>query len=349
MATTIHLVVSLRLGELAADLRVLSLSRRLRDNGRMRISDTTSGSLFLPPLQHPRRTIGRRSFDFSRQIAVMAIVNRTPDSFFDEGRTFALDAAVEAAMDAARAGADWVDIGGVKFAPGPELPADDEVARVLPVVQAVAQSSDVVISVDTFRHEVAEACIEAGAAVVNDTTGLHDPDLARVVADSDATLVITHSLAQPRTPFPHPHYDDVVAEVTTFLRRRVDRAVELGVPIERIVIDPGHDLNKSTRQTLEITRRFAEIAEIGLPALAAVSNKDFIGETLDRDKPDRLAGSLAAATICAMQGARIVRMHAARESVDAMRLVEAVLGWREPAYERHNIGALSAAAGRVEA
>ncbi|KAB1659321.1 dihydropteroate synthase [Pseudoclavibacter sp. CFCC 11306] len=303
----------------------------------MRISEPTSGHLYLPPLQHSRRTIGRRSFDFSRQIAVMAIVNRTPDSFFDEGRTFALDAAVEAAMDAARAGADWVDIGGVKFAPGPELPADDEVARVLPVVQAVAQSSDVVISVDTFRHEVAEACIEAGAAVVNDTTGLHDPDVARVVADSDATLVITHSLAQPRTPFPHPHYDDVVAEVTTFLRRRVDRAVELGVPIERIVIDPGHDLNKSTRQTLELTRRFAEIAEIGLPALAAVSNKDFIGETLDRDKPDRLAGSLAAATICAMQGARIVRMHAARESVDAMRLVEAVLGWREPAYERHNI------------
>ncbi|MGO2655369.1 MAG: dihydropteroate synthase [Pseudoclavibacter sp.] len=303
----------------------------------MRISEPTSGHLYLPSLQHPRRTIGRRSFDFSRQIAVMAIVNRTPDSFFDEGRTFALDAAVEAAMDAARAGADWVDIGGVKFAPGPELPADDEVARVLPVVQAVAQSSDVVISVDTFRHEVAEACIEAGAAVVNDTTGLHDPDVARVVADSDATLVITHSLAQPRTPFPHPHYDDVVAEVTTFLRRRVDRAVELGVPIERIVIDPGHDLNKSTRQTLEITRRFAEIAEIGLPALAAVSNKDFIGETLDRDKPDRLAGSLAAATICAMQGARIVRVHAARESVDAMRLVEAVLGWREPAYERHNI------------
>ncbi|KAB1645836.1 MULTISPECIES: dihydropteroate synthase [unclassified Pseudoclavibacter] len=303
----------------------------------MRISEPTSGHLYQPPLQHPRRTIGRRSFDFSRQIAVMAIVNRTPDSFFDEGRTFALDAAVEAAMDAARAGADWVDIGGVKFAPGPELPADDEVARVLPVVQAVAQSSDVVISVDTFRHEVAEACIEAGAAVVNDTTGLHDPDVARVVADSDATLVITHSLARPRTPFPHPHYDDVVAEVTTFLRRRVDRAVELGVPIERIVIDPGHDLNKSTRQTLELTRRFAEIAEIGLPALAAVSNKDFIGETLDRDKPDRLAGSLAAATICAMQGARIVRMHAARESVDAMRLVEAVLGWREPAYERHNI------------
>lgn len=331
MAMTIHPA------ERAAASGALSSGRRLRDNGRMRISEPTSGHLYLPSLQHPRRTIGRRSFDFSRQIAVMAIVNRTPDSFFDEGRTFALDAAVEAAMDAARAGADWVDIGGVKFAPGPELPADDEVARVLPVVQAVAQSSDVVISVDTFRHEVAEACIEAGAAVVNDTTGLHDPDVARVVADSDATLVITHSLAQPRTPFPHPHYDDVVAEVTTFLRRRVDRAVELGVPIERIVIDPGHDLNKSTRQTLEITRRFAEIAEIGLPALAAVSNKDFIGETLDRDKPDRLAGSLAAATICAMQGARIVRVHAARESVDAMRLVEAVLGWREPAYERHNI------------
>ncbi|BDZ48057.1 dihydropteroate synthase [Frondihabitans sucicola] len=291
----------------------------------------------LPALRSPVRRIGRRTFDFDRQIAVMAIVNRTPDSFFDQGATFALDRAVEAAVAAAGDGADWVDIGGVPFAPGPELPAAEEAARVVPVVAALAQQSDVVISVDTFRPEVAERAIAAGASVINDTTGIHDPRVADVVAASEATLVITHSLAAPRQPSPRPHYDDIALEVADFLRDRVDFALSRGVPEERLIVDPGHDLNKNTVQTLELTRRLAEIASLGLPTLAAVSNKDFIGESLERDKPDRLAGSLAAATVSVMLGARIVRMHAVRESVDAMRMVEAILGWRAPADPRHNL------------
>ncbi|ROS54267.1 dihydropteroate synthase [Frigoribacterium sp. PhB24] len=285
----------------------------------------------------PRRRIGSRTFDFSRQVAVMAIVNRTPDSFFDRGATFALDLAVQAAVDAADAGADWVDIGGVPFAPGPELSAADELDRVLPVVQALASRSDVVISVDTFRPEVAERVVAAGAHVVNDTTGLHDPGLADVVADSGATLVVTHSLALPRREHPRPRYDDVVTEVVEFLARRVDVARAHGVPDARLVIDPGHDLNKTTRHSLELTRRLSEVAALGHPTLAAVSNKDFIGESLGREKPDRLAGSLAAATISVLQGARIVRMHDVRASVDAVRMVEAVLGWRGPVFERHNL------------
>ncbi|ROQ39864.1 dihydropteroate synthase [Frondihabitans sp. PhB188] len=291
----------------------------------------------LPAISTPVRRIGRRTFDFDRQIAVMAIVNRTPDSFYDQGATFALDRAVEAAVAAASAGADWVDIGGVKFAPGPELSAVEEAGRVVPVVEALAQQSDVVISVDTFRPEVAEAAIAAGASVINDTTGLADPRLADVVATSDATLVVTHSLAAPRQPVPRPHYDDIGGEVAEFLRGRVDFALERGIPEERLIVDPGHDLNKSTVQTLELTRRLAEFTTLGLPVLAAVSNKDFIGESLEREKPERLAGSIAAATVCAMLGARIVRMHAVRESVDAMRMVEAVLGWREPANPVHNL------------
>nr|WP_082452419.1 dihydropteroate synthase [Frigoribacterium sp. Leaf44] len=267
----------------------------------------------------------------------MAIVNRTPDSFFDQGATFALDRAVQAAVDAAAAGADWVDIGGVPFAPGPELSASDELDRVLPVVEALSVRSDVVISVDTFRPEVAERVIAAGAHVVNDTTGLHDPRLADVVADSGATLVVTHSLAAPRRPHPRPHYDDVVAEVVEFLARRVDVARAHGVPDDRLVVDPGHDLNKTTRHSLELTRRLSEVAALGHPTLAAVSNKDFIGESLGRDKPDRLAGSLAAAAVSVLQGARIVRMHDVRASVDAVRMVEAILGWRDPVVERHNL------------
>lgn len=299
--------------------------------------ETVAPGFVFPELRHPVRSIGRRTFDFDRHIAVMAIVNRTPDSFFDQGATFALDRAVEAAVRAAEEGADWVDIGGVPFAPGPELPAAEELDRVVPVVAALSQQSDVVISVDTFRPEVAEAAIEAGASVINDTTGIHDPRLADVVAASDATLVITHSLAAPRQPAPKPHYDDVAGDIAAFLRDRVEFALSRGIPEERLIIDPGHDLNKNTFQTLELTRRLGEITAIGLPTLAAVSNKDFVGESLDRDKPDRLAGSLAAATVSVMLGARIVRMHATRESVDAMRMVEAILGWRVPTHPVHNL------------
>ena len=161
----------------------------------------------LPPLRDPVRTIGSRTFDFSRQIAVMAVINRTPDSFYDSGKTFALDRAIEACLTAAAEGADLVDIGGVKFGPGPEVPAKEELHRVIPVIEAVAAESDVVISVDTFRPDVAAAAIAAGASVVNDTTGIFYPELADVVAASEASLVITHSLATPRTWFPRPAYN----------------------------------------------------------------------------------------------------------------------------------------------
>jgi dihydropteroate synthase len=292
----------------------------------------------LPPLHASRRRIGAREFDFGREVAVMAIINRTPDSFYDEGRTFGLDAAVAASVEAVQAGADWVDIGGVPFAPGPALPADEEAERVVPVIELVRAASDVVISVDTFHAEVARRSIDAGADVINDTTGLSDPELARIVADSDATLVITHSLAAPRTQYPRPTYTDVVAEVIDFLRRRVDTALAAGIPLERIIVDPGPDLNKNTLHTLELVRRLDEIAALGHPVLAALSNKDFIGETLDAPKRERLEGSLATAVAAVLAGARIVRVHEVAPTVAAMRMTEAVLGLREPAILKHNMG-----------
>lgn len=297
-----------------------------------------SSAVFLPELTRPLRRIGARDFDFSRQVAVMAIVNRTPDSFYDGGRTFSLESAVAASLRAVDEGADWVDIGGAPFAPGPPLPVGEEIERVVPVVEALRRASDVVISVDTFHAEVARRAIEAGADVINDTTGLSDPDLACVVADSAASIVITHSLASPRSPYPRPHYDDVAGEVAAFLRQRLRRATDAGVPPERIVIDPGHDLNKNTLQTLELTRRLAEVTAIGLPTLVALSNKDFIGESLDRPRHERIEGSLAAAVFCVLQGARIVRVHEVAQTVAAMRMTEAILGMRQPAYLRHNMG-----------
>ncbi len=294
--------------------------------------------LYLPPLREPVRTIGRRRFDFDREIVVMGIVNRTPDSFFDQGRTYPLDRAVDAALAAARAGAGWMDIGGVPFSPDtPEVSAAEELDRVLPVVTAVAMASDVVISVDTFRPEVADECLAAGAAVINDTTGLRDPELAAVVAARGATIVITHSLAAPRQHVRRPEYGDVVAEVRAYLADRTAYAVSQGIPESRIVLDPGHDLNKNTRHSLALTRRLTEIADLGLPLLAAVSNKDFVGESTGLAKPDRTPPSLAAATVCALAGARILRMHDVAAAVGAARMTEVILGLREPAELRHNL------------
>ncbi|MBO0984020.1 dihydropteroate synthase [Rathayibacter sp. SD072] len=283
------------------------------------------------------RTIGGREFDFERQVAVMAVVNRTPDSFYDKGSTFALDRAVAASVRAAEQGADWVDIGGVPFGRGPAVSLQEEIDRVVPVVAGIHERSDVVVSVDTTRAEVARLSIAEGASVVNDTSGLHDPAMLGTVASSSAQLVITHSLGEPRSEPVRPEYDDVVASVIEHLRERMERALAGGIPRERIIVDPGHDLNKNTLHTLELTRRLGEVAALGLPVLAAVSNKDFIGETLDRRQGERLEGSLAAAVICILNGARIVRMHDVRQAVDAVRLTEAVLGWRAPAFLRHNI------------
>jgi len=281
--------------------------------------------------------IGRREFDFDNQVAIMAVVNRTPDSFYDRGATFAFDRAVDSAVRAADLGADWVDIGGVPFGRGPSVSVDEEIDRVAPVIAAVtAARNDIVISVDTVRAEVARAAIEAGAAVINDTSGLGDPDMAGVVVSGRAHLIVCHSLGSPRQERPAAHFDDVVSEVRSFLVERVARAEAAGIPRERIIIDPGHDLSKNTLHSLELTRRLDEIADIGLPLLAAVSNKDFIGESIDRPQGERLAGSLAAMTVCILGGARIVRMHDVEATVDAVRMTEAILGMRQPVRLEHN-------------
>jgi dihydropteroate synthase len=283
----------------------------------------------------PRR-IGRREFDFERQVAVMAVINRTPDSFYDRGSTFALDAAVAAALDAAEAGADWVDIGGVPFGRGPEVSVQEELDRVVPVVEAIVAASDVVVSVDTYRADVARAAMAAGASVINDTSGLRDGELAAVVAASDATLVLTHSVGPPRAEKPAARYEDVVAEVIAFLQERIGRAAAAGIPRDRLILDPGHDLDKNTLHSLELTRRFHELGILGLPLLAAVSNKDFIGESLDAPQGERLEGSIAAMVVCILKGARVVRMHDVRQAVAAVRMTEAILGLRDPVRLEHN-------------
>jgi dihydropteroate synthase len=277
--------------------------------------------------------LGPRWFDFERQVAVMAIVNRTPDSFFDRGRTFALERALDHALEQVEAGADLVDVGGVKAAPGAAVDLDEERRRVLPFVEALRARSDVAISVDTFRAAVAREALALGADVVNDVSGMVEPEIADVVAaHPTAALVVMHAGGAPRTrPFRPTYLPDVTTAVVATCRRLAEEAQRRGVPRDRLIVDPGHDFGKNTAQSLEVTRRLPELAALGYPVLVALSNKDFLGETLDLPVGERLEASLAAAVAAAQLGARIVRVHATRETVRAIRTLEAILGWRPPA------------------
>lgn len=276
--------------------------------------------------------LGARTFDFSRQLAVMGIVNRTPDSFYDRGATFDLPAAVALADRQVAAGADMIDVGGVRAGPGAAVDVAEELDRVIPFVEAFRRRSTAPLSVDTFRPAVARAALEAGADLINDVTGLSDPAIADVVADHPrAGLVLTHHGGPPRSrPF-RPDYDP---DATTAVRRRcaelVDVAVGRGVARSQLIVDPGHDMYKTTAQSLEVTRRLGELAELELPVLVALSNKDFIGESLGLGLNDRREASLAAAVFSVVHGARIVRVHDVVGSVRGLRMLEVLLGWRRP-------------------
>ena len=275
--------------------------------------------------------LGRRSFR-DDELLVMAIVNRTPDSFYDKGATFEFDIALERVRNVVAEGAEIVDIGGVKAAPGTTVSVADEIERTVPFVQAVrAEFPSLVISVDTWRAEVGAAACAAGADVLNDAWGGWDPELAAVAASYGAALVCTHAGgAEPRT---RPHrvaYDDVLADV---LRRTVgeaERAVSLGVSRESVLIDPGHDFGKNTRHSLEVTRRLGEMVATGWPVLVSLSNKDFVGETLGRAVGDRLIGTLATTSISAWLGAQVFRAHNIAETRQTLDMVATIRGTREP-------------------
>ncbi|RFS82537.1 dihydropteroate synthase [Actinomadura spongiicola] len=258
--------------------------------------------------------------------AVMAVVNRTPDSFFDKGATYGFDAAIGAVDRAVAAGADIVDIGGVKAGPGEDVDVAEELRRVVDLVAAVrARHPGVVISVDTWRAEVGDAVARAGADLLNDTWGGPDPRLAEVAAAHDIGLVCSHAGAlAPRT---RPHrvgYTDVVADVIDHVTSEAERAVALGVRRDAILIDPAHDFGKNTRQSLEITRRLGELTATGWPVLVAVSNKDFIGETLGRPVDKRGVGTLAVLAVSAAQGAHVFRVHDPQSARTALNAVTAL-------------------------
>jgi dihydropteroate synthase len=282
--------------------------------------------------------LGGRTFR-TADLAVMAIVNRTPDSFFDKGATFADEAALRAVERAVADGADIIDIGGVKAGPGDEVDAAEEIRRTVATVAAVrAGFPDVVISIDTWRAEVAAEAVAAGADLINDTWAGADPGLAEVAAATGAGLVCAHAGGlRPRTRPHRAAFADVVADVVATVTRLADRAVSLGVRRDGILIDPAHDFGKNTRHSLELTRRLDALVATGWPVLVALSNKDFVGETLDVPVDQRLEGTLAATAISAWHGARVFRAHQVRETRRVVDMVAAIRGDRPPAVARRGL------------
>ncbi|PRZ41033.1 dihydropteroate synthase [Antricoccus suffuscus] len=265
-------------------------------------------------------------------LLVMAIVNRTPDSFYDGGETFGLQAAIDKATRAVDEGADIVDIGGVKAGPGEEVTVQMEIDRVGPVVVALRERHPaIVISVDTYRADVAREVIALGCDLVNEAWGGADPQIASVVAETGAALVCSHAGGlPPRTDPDRPQYDDVVADVINTCTSLADKAVAAGVRRDGILIDPCHDFGKNTFHSLEITRRLDELVATGWPVLVALSNKDFVGESLDVGLYDRLPGTLAATVYSAMKGAQVFRAHNVVETRQALDMVSVIRGDRPP-------------------
>ncbi|CAL9447777.1 dihydropteroate synthase [Streptomyces pilosus] len=282
--------------------------------------------------------LGRREFAPHERV-IMAIVNRTPDSFYDQGATFRDEPALTRVEQAVAEGAAIIDIGGVKAGPGEEVSAEEEARRTVGFVAEVRRRfPDVVISVDTWRHEVGEAVCAAGADVLNDAWGGVDPRLAEVAARYGAGLVCTHTGgSQPRT---RPHrvaYDDVMADILDVTVGLAERAVSLGVARESVMIDPGHDFGKNTRHSLEATRRLGEMVDTGWPVLVSLSNKDFVGETLDRPVKERVVGTLATTAVSAWLGAQVYRVHEVAETRQVLDMVSAIAGEREPAVARRGL------------
>jgi dihydropteroate synthase len=266
----------------------------------------------------------------------MGIVNRTPDSFYDGGRT-SLDESVEHALRLVEEGADLLDVGGVKAGPGPEVTIDEERDRLIPLVEAIVERSDVPISVETARPEVARSAIEAGAAIVNDVTALADRDLPAVCAGTGAALILMHNGGQVRGRPRHPRYEDVVEDVRSTWLRLAERAREAGVGDDRIVVDTGLDFGKNTFQSLELCRRLEELLDVPWPVLVAPSRKDVVGESLGLEPSDRLEGTLGLVALAAWMGAALVRVHDVQAAVRTVRMVEAVRGARMPIAPRRGL------------
>jgi dihydropteroate synthase len=258
--------------------------------------------------------------------SVMGVLNVTPDSFSDGGRFVDTDVARRHAEAMAKEGASIIDVGGESTRPGAaELSADEELERVIPVIEALRETVDLPISVDTSKAVVMREAAEAGAALINDVMAFQEPDALQAAADLQIPICLMHMQGRPRTMQEKPEYEHVTADVMAFLGDRVAKCIAAGVPRDLIVIDPGFGFGKNHAHNVELLANLRQLGDLELPVLVGLSRKSTLGELTGRDVEDRLSGSISAAVIAVMNGAQIVRVHDVRASVDALRVASAVM------------------------
>ena len=262
---------------------------------------------------------------------LMGIVNATPDSFSDAGAHQTLDERIELAREQLAAGAEIIDVGGESGVTNrPAVRADEEIGRVVGVIERVTGELGARVSVDTYKPAVARAAVAAGASIVNDVSGLRDPELAEVCAETGAALVLMHTIAPPKQRLHDPSLDRrIVAEVRAFLERRIELATARGVAFEQLMLDPGPDFSKTPAQTVSVLRALPRLAELGRPILLAVSRKDFVGALTGRGPRDRLAGTLAALAAGVDAGAHVARVHDVAAAADFLTVRAALRGESE--------------------
>jgi dihydropteroate synthase len=274
----------------------------------------------------PQLRLGSHRFDIRYRALVMGILNRTPDSFFDQGSYYDFDAFLTKAEQLVAEGADFLDVGGVKAGPGPEVDEAEELERVVPAIEALTRRFDVPISVDTWRASVLREALAAGAVVGNDISGFADPEYLSAASAAGASVVATHIRLGPRIPDPEPVYDEpVVDAVARYLRERGERAEAAGIPRDRVMVDAGLDLGKSEPQSLELLRSHDRLAELGWPLFLSASNKRFLGELGGHGVTDRREASHAAHALGIALGARVLRAHDVRGARRTADVIAAIL------------------------
>lgn len=274
----------------------------------------------------PKIVLKNKTLDFSQRAYIMGVLNLTPDSFFDGRMFLEPEAAVQHAFQMEAEGADIIDLGGESTRPGAQaVPLKEEFRRVLPVLKRLSGRLKVPISIDTYKSEVAERCIQCGAEMVNDISGLYfDPRMKEIVARHQVPVIVMHIKGTPRDMQKDPQYRDLIGEILSFFRESISKADAAGVPADKIIIDPGIGFGKSFAHNLDILKGLESFKVLGKPIMVGVSRKSFLGKILDLPVDERLEGSIAAALYAVLRGANIVRVHDVAATVRALRTVEAI-------------------------
>ncbi len=268
-----------------------------------------------------------REIPSKKEPLIMGILNVTPDSFFDGGRYDTEEAAIEYALRMVEEGADIIDVGGESTRPyAEEVGLEEELKRVIPVIEKISACSDVFISIDTYKSKVAQAACLAGAQMINDISGLtFDPQMAHIAREMRAQVVIMHTKGTPKNMQKNPYYEDVISEISEFFRKQMDTAIQAGIAEERIILDPGIGFGKRVEDNLRILKMFGEFKKIGRPLLIGTSMKSFIGKVTGSTLEERLEGTLASLAVSIMNGADILRVHDVKSAQKVTKLVHAVM------------------------